>query len=61
VSSVCGHSAEVTKQFYLLEDRKADVLAVDRFSKMLSPSSEYESVNAIVSSPSYASHENQLM
>jgi hypothetical protein len=43
ISNVCGHSSVAVKNFYLLEDRKADVQAVETFTDILG--SNYGSCN----------------
>lgn len=61
ISSICGHSSMAVKDFYLLEDRKADVQAVEDFTTMVG--SNYTSCDSDTSpiqpmscqSPSYAS------
>lgn len=63
ISSICGHSSMAVKDFYLLEDRKADVQNVEDFNTIVG--SNYTSCDSDTSpsiiqsmscqSPSYAS------
>lgn len=51
VCSINGHSSAVTRDFYLLEDRKRDVKNVEEFCSLLVPASQAATVSPTLTDP----------